>query len=327
MSHSLPALSTDTGAIAQNPFGAIDTELDLVAELLADKRSANTRRAYARDLADFFQSAAGAAPTPVMVQSFLQLSRFNAIALVLKYKASLIDKGLKEATVNRRLAAIKALVNHARKLGVVDWSLVDIKSEKIRPYRDTSGVSVESFKRVLAIPNRNTLKGKRDYALLRLLWDNALRRSEVAQADIKDLDLEARKLWILSKGRGSQKEAIALSSATVQAIQEWLQARKQADPNHPLFVALDRASCGHRLTGTAIYKIVRACAKAAGINKPISPHRIRHSGITAALDASGGDVRRVQKLSRHANLNTLMIYDDNRQSHQAEITELLAGLV
>ncbi|HLO48670.1 MAG TPA: hypothetical protein VK211_09680 [Kamptonema sp.] len=49
--------------------------------------------------------------------------------------------------------------------------------------------------------------------------------------------------------------------------------------------------------------------------------------MTAALDATNGDVRRVQKLSRHASLNTLMIYDDNRLNHQGEITDLLADLV
>ena len=59
----------------------------------------------------------------------------------------------------------------------------------------------------------------------------------------------------------------------------------------------------------------------------MSPHRIRHSAITTALDVTGGDVRRVQKLSRHSNLNTLMIYDDNRRNAQGEITALLDGLV
>jgi integrase/recombinase XerC len=59
----------------------------------------------------------------------------------------------------------------------------------------------------------------------------------------------------------------------------------------------------------------------------MSPHRIRHSAITAALDATGGDARKVQKLSRHKNLNTLMIYDDNRRQHQAEVTGILAELV
>ncbi len=62
--------------------------------------------------------------------------------------------------MNKRLAAIKALVNHARKLGLVDWSLADIKSEKVKPYRDTTGISPASFKGVLtAISRRDTLKG------------------------------------------------------------------------------------------------------------------------------------------------------------------------
>jgi integrase/recombinase XerC len=59
----------------------------------------------------------------------------------------------------------------------------------------------------------------------------------------------------------------------------------------------------------------------------MSPHRIRHSAITAALDATDGNVRKVQKLSRHANLETLMVYDDNREKAQLEITELLDDLI
>jgi integrase/recombinase XerC len=56
------------------------------------------------------------------------------------------------------------------------------------------------------------------------------------------------------------------------------------------------------------------------------PHRIRHSVITAALDATEGDVRKVQKLSSHRNLNTLMIYDDNRGRDQQDVTQLLDGM-
>jgi integrase/recombinase XerC len=101
----------------------------------------------------------------------------------------------------------------------------------------------------------------------------------------------------------------------------------ELDIRQPLFIALDRCSRGHRLTGSAIHKLVAKIAAAAGVNKKMSPHRVRHSGITAALDATGGDVRRVQKLSRHVDLNTLMIYDDNRKNVQGEISDLLAGLV
>lgn len=55
-------------------------------------------------------------------------------------------------------------------------------------------------------------------------------------------------------------------------------------------------------------------------------HRIRHSSITEALNLTNGDVRKVQKLSRHSNLNTLMIYDDNRQNLQGEVTGMLDEL-
>lgn len=304
----------------------------MLAELLADKRSLNTRHAYERDLKDFFQFIAQATPTPELVAQFLELDRFRAIALVLKYKAHLIERSLKEATINRRLAAIKSLVTFARKLGQCNYTLEDIKGEKVKPYRDTTGVGKDTYKKMLAIPDRSTLKGKRDYALLRLLWDNALRRSEISLADIKDLDLEGRtgqsaSLLILGKGKGLSKEAVSLSRPSVEAIKDWLQARKELDINQPLFIALDQVSYGHRLSGVSIYRLVDAVAKAAGIQKKLSPHRIRHSGITAALDATGGDVRKVQKLSRHANLNTLMIYDDNRLNVQGEISDLLADMV
>ncbi len=304
-------------------------KIDVMAELLADKRSLNTRTAYAKDLRDFFRFAANvASPTPELVTQFLQLEQFDALALVLKYKSHLLnERGLKEATVNRRLAALKALVNFARKLGKCNYTLSDIRGEKVVPYRDTTGISHIAYRSLLAVPDRNTLKGKRDYAILRLLWDNALRRSEISLADIKDLDESRRYLLILSKGKGSQKIAVTLSQPTVDAVLDWLRTRKEKNLNKPLFIALDRASYGHRLTGTAIYKLVEKVAREAKISKKLSPHRIRHSGITAALEATGGDVRKVQKLSRHANLNTLMIYDDNRQDVQGEISDLLADLV
>jgi len=305
----------------------IQPQEDILGNLLANKRSENTRRAYAKDLKDFFVTMAGREPDRNLIAEFLQLSRFNATALVLKYKAVLIDRRLSEATINRRLAAIKSLVNYARQIGMCDYSLDDISGEKVKAYRDTSGVSLESYRQVLDIVDRNTLKGKRDYAILRLLWDNALRRGELVKANISDFDPHMRSLTIYGKGRGTQAETVSLSHSTVEALQEWLSHRGKTKRNEPLFIALDRASYGHRLTGTAIYKIVQVMAAAAGLNKRLSPHRVRHSGITAALDATGGNVRMVQKLSRHARLDTLMVYDDNRQNHQAEVTGLLAAMI
>lgn len=85
------------------------------------------------------------------------------------------------------------------------------------------------------------------------------------------------------------------------------------------FLALPRAKA------TAV--VLDYCRR-AGIHKPMSPHKMRHSAITAALGASRGNVRRlVQRLSRHAKLETLQRYDDNWTCGQSQVTELLAALV
>jgi integrase/recombinase XerC len=179
---------------------------------------------------------------------------------------------------------------------------------------------------MLSIPKLDNLKGVRDYAILKLLWENALRRNEVAACNVGDFDSVNSTLSILGKGRGSQKELITLSPSVVSAISNWLEL-SGGDVDDPLFTSLSNNKLGSRLTGSAIYELVSETAKAAGITKKMSPHRIRHSAITAALDATNGNVREVQKLSRHRVMQTLMVYDDNRENAQGKITNLLSDLV
>jgi integrase/recombinase XerC len=324
---SITRLEANLDAKIERHFDTLDTDPDVLAQLLSDKRSPNTRRAYEKDVSDFLKTMTGKPACPDSVLEFLHLEERQAVSVVLKYKAKLIDKGLKEATVNRRLAAIKSLVEMGRKLGVCHYALGDIKGEKVAKYRDTTGIDAGTFERLLQQCDLATLAGKRDYALLRLLWGNALRRNEVSQLNVADFDPVTRTLRILGKGRGTQSEIVDLGAATVQALADWLEAR---GPNQshdaPLFSALDFANAGHRLTGDGIRKIVVRHSENAGIKKQMSPHRIRHSAITAALDATDGNVRKVQKLSRHRKLDTLMIYDDNRGRDQQDITEILDGM-
>jgi integrase/recombinase XerC len=300
---------------------------DVLTQLLEDKRNPRTRHEYRKDINDFFKTVTGSLPTPDTVLQLLHLDRHRATALVLKYKAELFKRGLSEATVNRRLAAIKALVAMGRKLGVCDYSLEDVKGEKVRTYRDTSGVAPDIYKLILANCDLSTRAGKRDYALLKLLWGNALRRNEVSGLNVGDFDPDARTIKVIGKGKGTQLEIIDLSSTTTFALLQWLKVSSTKKKNAPLFISLDFHRKGHRLTGDGIYKILRKYCQKAGIDKPMSPHRVRHSSITAALDATDGNVRKVQKLSRHANLDTLMRYDDNRRSDQLEVTELLDELL
>jgi integrase/recombinase XerC len=258
---------------------------------------------------------------------FLSLDRHGAYALVSRYKGELIKNNLKSATINRRLAAIKSLVAFSYNCGHSEFMLESVKGEKLSSYRDTTGVDCETFKRVLSGIDRTSLKGVRDYALLMLLWSNALRRSEVSKANIGDFDQKSKTLRIFGKGRGNQSEIISLGTGTVTAIESWLEARGERDPDKALFVSVNPGYRDGRLSTQGIYDVVSDRCQDAGISKTMSPHRIRHSSITAALEATGGDVRRVQKLSRHSSLNTLLIYDDNRKNHQGEVTDLLDSLI
>jgi len=295
-----------------------------MAMLLADKRSPNTRRAYRADLGDFFDGE----PTPEVVRRFLSQDAGSMAYTLNAYKADLLDRRLSEATVNRRLSAVKALINYARRVGACEVDprgLVD--SEKVRQYRDTTGVGVAEMRRLLDLPDTSTVKGKRDAAILRLLWENGLRRAELCALDVPDFWLTEGKLYIRGKGRGTQKEPVTLSEKATSAIHEYLQATgRPSDTDGPLFLNCDRRGGGDRLTSEGLYKIVADYGKRAGIARRLSPHRIRHSAITAALDATAGNVRSVQRFSRHARIETLMMYDDNRRNFQAEVTELLSDL-
>jgi integrase/recombinase XerC len=301
---------------------------DVLQQLLADKRSPNTRLAYEKDVVLFFHWATdtNVPPTRELVLEFLHLDQTDAIALVLDYKAHLRNKELSESTINRRLASIKSLVQMGRKLGHCVYTLEDIKGDKTTPYRDTSGVPPEAFKKVLDLCGDNPI-GKRDYAILRLLWDNALRRNEVVQINVGDFEPDNATVSILGKGKGNEKQRIDLAPATVKAIADWLNFHPNNKSNQPLFTALTPNYLGNRLTGESIRRMVNLLSQKAGITKQMSPHRIRHSAITTALELTDGNVRKVQKLSRHSKLETLLIYDDSRKKEQQEISHLLADIM
>ncbi|NEU80687.1 tyrosine-type recombinase/integrase [Nostoc sp. UIC 10630] len=302
--------------------GSIDSDPDVLEELLKSKNSEGTRKAYRKDITDFFTRMTGVRPNRDSILEFLHLSGHKATLVVTKYRAILAEAGLAPNTINRRLAAIKSLVAFGRKLGVCNYA-VDVDSIPVQAYRDTSGCTGEEFLSVIRQCDRSFLVGKRDYALLLLLWGNALRRNEISTLDMRHFDGSKGTLSILGKGK-QVRLTMNLPKATVMAITDWVIARGgDMSSSRPLFTSVDFQNSGHRLTGDGIYKIVKRLFKRAGVEKQMSPHRCRHSAITAVLEKTDGNVRKAQKLSRHAKLNTLQIYDDNRNRDQLEMSELL----
>jgi integrase/recombinase XerC len=285
-------------------------------------RKAETVKAYQADLEDF---GAFTQASTLDQAAGLLLARGlgEANALVLDYKVRLIERKLTPATINRRLAALRSLVKLARTLGLVSWRL-EIQGMKMDGYRDTRGPGRVGFRDMLhVLDRRKDAKAIRDRAILRCLFDLGLRRAEVLHLDLQDLDRQAGTLSVLGKGR-TQKELLALPFETKAAIEAWLVIRGEGAG--PLFHSLDRAKKGNdRLTGAGLYDMVRKLGAKAGLR--VWPHGLRHAAITAALDLTGGNVRAVQKFSRHRDVRVIERYDDNRMDLAGQVARQLAATV
>src|SRR5207247_8623312 len=114
-----------------------------------------------------------------------------------------------------------------------------------------------------------TAGNDRDRAMLRLLHDLGLRRSEVVGLDLADVDIEGGFVWILGKGR-TQKEHLTLPEPTKAALGTWIEKRG-AEPG-PLFLNFDRARKGHRLTAAGLSHVVGKLGQQAGLEVP--PHGV-----------------------------------------------------
>ena len=294
---------------------------ELLAAFLSG-RSDCTRRAYNQDLDDF-RRFLGAGIVSEAAHLLLSRGHGNANALALAWRANLQERRLQAATINRRLAALRSLVQLARTLGIVPWTL-EVRNVRAESYRDTRGPGRRGVRLLLdEIERRGDKKSLRDRAALRLLYDLGLRRSEVVGLDVDDLDLDAGTLAVLGKGH-TQKTKLTLPAPTREAIREWLEARG-TEPG-PLFTNVDRAGKGCRLTGTSLYRTVRRLGEQVGLK--VRPHGLRHTAITEACklaQAKGMGLEEVLDFSRHRDVKVLMVYRDRERNVQGQLATLVAA--
>lgn len=242
---------------------------DIIKVVLEDQRSKHTREAYRKDIMTFFTWMLGMKFTNGQILEFLNLKQGEASYLIRKYRAHLREKELKEATINRRLSAIKSLIKIAFRIGLtrIDYSNL-VESEKLNSYRDTKGISVGQVRKILSLPDRATTKGRRDYAILRLLWDLGLRRGEITSLNTDDFDPDSRTVAITGKGRGREKETLTLPDVTAKALNDCLECRKEGDSKGPLFLsAAHFLKMPKRLSDAGVYLMVRGYAQKIGIKK------------------------------------------------------------
>lgn len=295
----------------------------LVMEWLA-QRSAATRRAYLSDLRAVAKSI-GAADARSLAVHFLAGGDEQAHALATLHRLQLEEAGRAPSTIARHLATLRSLVAFARDAGAIGWTL-RARAPRAESYRDTAGPSRETVAAILeaAAGHPHPFVAARDVALLGCLYFMGLRRGEALGCDVAHIDVARARLSIRAKGRG-QRAPVPIPAALLTDLGGMLAihpAGTGRGVRAPLFVSVSRASRGHRLTGMSASNILTRACRAAGVER-FTPHALRHAAITHALDATGGDYRKVRAFSRHARLETIAIYDDNRSLGASEVSELL----
>ena len=168
----------------------------------------------------------------------------------------------------------------------------------------------------------DSLKSKRDRAILSLMASTGLRCVEISRADVADMINLFGKNYLLIQGKGhSSKDAkVLLPRQVVVLIRDYLKARGNVEENAPLFASTANRNRGKRISVQTISKMIKANLRAAGFDTPrLTAHSLRHTAATAMIIA-GVELTQVQQVLRHVNVNTTLIYCNavERMKNQAE---------
>ncbi len=226
------------------------------------------------------------------------------------------ENGRMRSTVARRLSTLASFYRYCEQEQLVESNpALNIRRPKVDYESRTLGLDRNELGAFLV---QAGIASPRDHALASLLALNGLRISEALGADIEDLDFERghRTLKVLRKG--GKHVIIPLAPRTSRVVDLYIGERVSG----PIFLGAK----GGRMDRYAADRMVKRLASRAGIPKRISPHSLRHSFITAALDA-GVPLRDVQEAASHADPRTTMRYDRGRGSLDRHATYIVATFV
>ncbi len=276
----------------------LDPALDLfLAHVRVEKGLAgNSVEAYGRDLRRYLDHL-----TRAGVASWGRVGR----AEIQAHLAELTRAGLSPRSQARALSAIRSFhrLLAAERLAPADPS---DEIESPRPGRRLPALlSRDEVERVLAAPDPRSAAGRRDRAMLELLYATGLRVSELVSLGLNDLDLESRVL--LARGKGSKERLVPVGAPAAEAVRAYLGGARdrllRGRRSKDLFVT----PRGGRMTRQGMAKLLARYARAAGIRRRVSPHKLRHSFATHLLEG-GADLRAVQAMLGHADVTTTQIY-------------------
>ena len=294
-------------------------EFKQLIDLVSNGKSENTRLAYSRALSDFQQWYDR---QPAEYQVRYGLSR----ASVMAYIDDLLEMNLSPATVNQRLAAIRAL---ARELHYADVGLfadkkhvdaiTEIKNIPARGIRTGYWLSEIQAKKLLLVPDPETLRGKQQLAIIALLMGCALRREEAAELTV-DMIQQRNSQWVIAnlEGKGNRVRTIPISPWALNIINNWqhaagissgkmLRAVNKVDKLTGKMRTRSGKTTDGGVSSQAIYKIIKDLAILADLPPTLGPHDLRRTWGKRAYQLHA-PLDQISLILGHASIATTEIY-------------------
>lgn len=293
---------------AEHQAGLVEAQKRLRQMVLDTLSSANSRRNYAKALDDLFAFSAGR-----------PLTR----ELLMAYRASI--ESLSASTINVRLSAIRKMAGEARRAGMLGAeeasNLTEVPNIRQKGTRMGNWLTKEQAKKLLAVPDRSTLIGKRDYVVLALLVGCALRRQELASLDVETIQMREGR-WVLAdlEGKGRRIRTVAVPVWVKHGINAWQAAAGIEDG--PLLRSIAKGGkVGRSLSDWAVWAIVTESAKQIGIER-FGAHDLRRTCAKLCRKA-GGDLEQIKFLLGHSSIQTTERYLGSEQEIAVAVNDSL----
>lgn len=259
--------------------------------------------------------------------------------LIKKYRLAL-NRGqirtntLSKTTQNYYLIALRAFLKYLRKKDIQTLAPEKIELAKTSE-RQITFLDSDELDGILRAPDLKTFQGRRDKAILDLLFSTGLRVSELTNLKKQDINLEKSEFSV--KGKGGKVRVVFLDQEAKNSLKDYLAARK--DKSDFLFIgyghtnnksearlqACNQKSENQGITPRSVQRMIQKYSRQAGIIKKVTPHVMRHSFATDLL-MSGADLRSVQSLLGHRSITTTQIYTHVTDKHLSEIHQAFHGL-
>ncbi|WP_418450086.1 site-specific tyrosine recombinase/integron integrase [Alistipes sp.] len=273
---------------------------------LEKRLSENTVTAYMRDLRQFAH---------FVLRTWDVAPRHVEAAMIERYLQRLYEQGSEKTSQARQLSGIKSFFNFLLLSDIIDSSPAEFIEAPTTGRHLPDVLSTGEIDRIIAAVDTSTVKGRRDSAMLEVLYSCGLRVTELVTLRMSDLFFGEGYLRVT--GKGNKQRLVPVSSVARDKVQIYLEDRRRVATDAEAVFLNNR---GGALTRVMVFTIIRQASARAGIEKRISPHTFRHSFATHLLEG-GASIRQVQEMLGHESIITTEIYTHLNEAHLLKTVE------